>query len=294
MHRYTQDLLQRLMGSVELSEKWGRANLKRFAERCYEAAPACKCGCGEKTGPGDKGRTLINMVSMYMLKGVDPLFREYIGKHWAFKLPENYKPNDYEHQIIIASMVGDGSLYVPYKRSNPSARICWNMGNEKHAIFKRDAFSFIGADYRVKENPGFGKNWYCVRTKSHPIFTRYGDRYGYTKSRVNPDSGIYHELDSVGWAWLYGDDGHYDSVGGIAFIHTESFSLEHVETIRSALNQFIGIDGARVHSYIGGTKKRKMHCIRMTQDGTEEFISRVKENMADGMEYKTGYNIENR
>lgn len=227
------------------------------------------------------------MVTSFINNGVDPVFSDCIGKHWAYKVPENYIPTDHQHQIIIASMIGDGSLSVPYKGA--SARICWNMGNKEHALFKRDAFDFVGAEYTQQENPGFGSEWHCVRTKSHPLFTRYGDKYGYTKSRVNPESGIYHELNEVGWAWLYGDDGHMCK-NGLLYIHTESFSKDHAIIVVDALNKFIGRNCCAVHSYIGGAKKREMHCVRINKNASKEFISRIKENMANGLEYKTVFN----
>lgn len=229
------------------------------------------------------------MVTSFINNGTDPVFRECIGKHWAFKIPANYTPNEFQHQIIIASMIGDGSLSVPYKNASPSARICWNMGNKEHAMFKKMAFEFIGAEYSQKENPGFGSEWHCVRTKSHPLFTRYGDKYGYTKARIDPESGIYHELNDVGWAWLYGDDGHLDKNGNV-YIHTESFNKSHALIVVDAIDKFIGKKCCSTHSYIGGAKKRELHCVRINKNASKEFISRIKENMADGLEYKTIFN----
>ncbi|MGL4928010.1 MAG: hypothetical protein ACRC4K_14675 [Plesiomonas shigelloides] len=187
----------------------------------------------------------------------------------------------------MASMVGDGSLSRPYAR-NCHARIQWNMGNEAHARFKANAFSFVGADFKVKDNPGFGNDWFCVATKSHPLFSKFADKYGERKKNVDPASGIFHELNEVGWAWLYGDDGHYCKVQESAFIHTEGFSRDGVEIIRSALNEFMGFDCSSIHSYIGGVKKREFHCIRMSKGGSDEFIKRIKDHMADGLEYKKG------
>lgn len=163
------------------------------------------------------------------------------------------------------------------------------MGNKEHALFKFEAFnSFVGASYTERDNPGFGSNWFCVKTKSHPLFNSYLNKYGERKKNLKVSSGIFDELNELGWAWLYGDDGHYDKRSKTAFIHTECFSEHDVNLIRESLNAFLGIDGARVHSYIGGQKKREMYCIRMTKGGTDEFFAKIKESMADGLEYKIG------
>jgi hypothetical protein len=216
-------------------------------------------------------------------------YNEFIPKHKGLKSPYNHKPNNYQHQIIIASMCGDGSLAYPYKERDCNPRIQWNLGNKEHALFKFRAFDeFIGAKYTERENPGFGSNWFCVSTKSHFMLNEYIEKYGERKKNVKVDSGIFDELDDIGWAWLYGDDGHMAKRGS-AYIHTESFCFEDVQKIRESLNAFLGFDGARVHSYIGGKYKREMHCIRLTVGGTNEFIEKIKGNMANGLEYKISY-----
>ena len=216
-------------------------------------------------------------------------YASYLPNHASFNVPANYKPNAFEHQIIIASLCGDGSLSFPYKNKPCNPRISWNMGNREHAIYKFKTFdSFVGATYSERENPGFGSNWYCIKTKSHPLFIDYVEKYGERKKNISVDSGIFDELNSVGWAWLYGDDGHFNKQGGHAYIHTETFSLIDVQKIVESLNGFIRMDGAKVRTYIGGQKKRELHCVRLTKGGTHEFFSKIKAHMADGLEYKIG------
>lgn len=214
-------------------------------------------------------------------------YAEYLPNHKNMKVSANHTPSDFEHQIIIASICGDGSLSFPYNNRPCNPRISWNMGNREHALYKYNAFnSFIGARYNETDNPGFGDKWYRVVTKSHPLLVNYVEKYGQRKKNLSAKSGIFDELNCVGWAWLYGDDGHLDKSKGLAYIHTESFSYDDVNIIRESLNSFIGFDGSRIHSYIGGVKKREMHCIRMTQGGTNEFMEKIKAHMADGLEYK--------
>lgn len=282
MHRYAQAVFERIMGSSIKLEGWTESDARRFARLCTVKAASCGCGCGEKTFPKDLQKSFVRFVKT----GASPEFSTYVQKHGRYKIAGNYRPTDYQHQIIIASMLGDGSLSKPYKGYNPSARIHWNMGDEKHARYKAREFEFIGASYSEKENPGFGNRWYCVRTASHPVFSKYGERYGFKKKNIDPHSGIYSELNEVGWAWLFGDDGHTDHKLKIAHLHTESFGLEHNEIVRDALNEFIGFDGCSVHGYVGGAKKRKLFSIRMTKNGTKEFMGRIEKHMADGMEYK--------
>lgn len=221
----------------------------------------------------------------YINKGETPDFLRFIKGHECYSVPANYEPSDFEHQIILASIVGDGSISRPYTNRECNARIQWNMGNKEHALFKAEKFSFVGTTFRQKENPGFGNDWFCLSTKSHPIFSKYASKYGERKKNISPESGIYHELNAIGWAWLYGDDGHVDNDRGIAYLHTEGLSKAGVEVVCDAMNKFIG-GGATTHRYIGGIKKRELHCLRLTKDATNEFFSRIKAHMARGVEYK--------
>lgn len=212
-------------------------------------------------------------------------------KHQYYKVPENYQPQGEEHQIIIAAILGDGCLIKPYDGANH--RIQWNMGNKEHALFKLSQSSFIGSKYKEGKNPGFGENWFCIQTACHPMLTRYAKKYGDSKGLVD-DSGITSELDSLGWAIYYGDDGHITR-GGNCFLHTEGKSDEMVENIKLSLNDFIGIDdGAVICSYFGGTKKRLLKCIRMKNEASVKFMEKVAPYMAHGMEYKIIDNLKHR
>lgn len=193
-------------------------------------------------------------------------------------------PNDRQHQQILASMIGDGCLIRATARSN--YRMVWNMGSERHAAYKKESFSWIGSVMKEKENPGFGDRWFCVQTSCSPLLTNYAIEYGHSK--VGYDVGkIARELRAEGWAWFFGDDGSYSKS---AIIHTEGFSDDEVESIRIALIDFIGNDGVVVQSYIGGSKKREMKCLRMRDNARKEFFKRIENHMADGMEYKVRSN----
>jgi hypothetical protein len=288
MHGYTQAILERLLGSSKVSDSWVRNNGKRFSEWLYDQASTCGCGCGEKVYFDSSKHEISELIRKYEIGG-RVNFMPYLPKHSNYVSPANYVPSNYEHQIIIGSLCGDGSLSFPYKNKPSNPRITWNMGNKEHAIHKLNKFNeFIGATYSEKTNPGFGKEWHTVKTKSHPMLIEYVKKYGERKKNLKVESGIFDELDEIGWAWLYGDDGHFCKSSGIAYIHTEGFCEDDNHSIKQSLNKFINSDSARVHSYIGGKNKRQLHCIRLTKEGTHEFIERVKKNMASGVEYKAG------
>lgn len=173
--------------------------------------------------------------------------------------------------------------------SGASYRIKWNMGNKLHALHKLKLISFIGGWYQERENPGFGNEWFSVTSASHPLLTNYSIKYGDSKGLVN-DSGIAFELNEKGWAYYYGDDGHLTKSGN-CYLHTEGKTPEMVRHIADACDLFTGTaGGASVVEYIGGTKKRKLLCIRMKNEASRIFMEKVKPYMADGMEYKISKN----
>lgn len=158
------------------------------------------------------------------------------------------------------------------------------MGNEKHALHKMQFTSYLGSKYVTSKNPGFGENWFSVVTSCSPVLTMYADKYGGSKG-IFDGTGIASELDSFGWAWYYGDDGHL-SRSGECYLHTEGKSPEMVRHIQAALGEFIGTGKVSIHAYIGGLKKRKMECLRINKSGTIEFHKKITSHMADGVEYK--------
>lgn len=212
------------------------------------------------------------------LKGVSDIeFSDFSRGHERYiSIPEI---SETQEQYILAAKIGDG--YVSYgNKQSKAARIAWNMGNKLHALDKQKNTAFLGTVYKEKENPGFGDEWFCLCTKSHPKLNKYVS-IGY--------ADVASKLNAIGWAVYYGDDGHLHKKDGLCFIHTEGKSVEDVKSIMSSLNKFLGFDGSRIHSYIGGTKKRTMHCIRLTKRGSNEFMQKTYAYMENGVEYKNIY-----
>jgi len=194
--------------------------------------------------------------------------------------------DDKTHQFILSSIAGDGSLSLGNALSK-YPRLQFNMGNKKHAESKFKMLSKLGSVIKKRVNGGFGDYVYSVNTKSHPALVPYLKRFGQRKKNLDViGSGLFEELNGFGWANYFFDDGHLCKSSEVAFFHTECFSIDQVRHISQCLNNFIGYDCSKINSYVGGTKKRLMHSIRMNKNGTRKFMESVKENMVDGMEYK--------
>lgn len=279
MHGYAQVLQQRLMGSGESASLRGSALPAGFVERIFEEAPACGCGCGEKLVPSNLKELLLGPRK--------PAFRHpNLPHHGRLCLPANHVFTPHQRQLIIASCLGDASLLRNGGKSESAHRLTWNMGDKDHAEFKVAAFSFLQARLVEKENPGWGSKWFCIRTACHPSLDQFRPMfYNGDRKPVAPLAQL-AELDALGWAWWYGDDGH--SSDGLAFLHTEGYSDECCTHITAAINNFIGFDGAVLASYLGGNPKKQRTMVRFKSNGTREFFKRIATRMAPSMVYKLG------
>lgn len=235
---------------------------------------------------------IVNAAVSFLVGSASKVkFEQFLPKHRYYPHPAGKIFTGGEHQIVLSAILGDGSLGKPYARANH--RIKWNMGHEEHAKYKLRMTEFLGTKYTQRDNPGFGSEWHCVLSSCSPVLSMYAEKYGDCKGLIN-GSGIAHELDDLGWAWYYGDDGHFDTKNGYCFLHTEGKNPEMVREIRDALKEFLGLDGVVVHRYIGGTKKREMECLRLRKNETIKFHEKISEHMAKGMEYKILPDIRNK
>lgn len=215
---------------------------------------------------------------------------EYVAGHHNSTVSPSIEIDNFLHQNILAALAGDGCLIKNTKRG--THRLVWNMGNKDHAICKAERFKKLNATYREACNPGFGDNWFQVRTSCAKILDRYAEEYG-DSSRGYNIGKICRELNAIGWAIYFGDDGHcsISNARRIVEIHTEAFSQEEVQAVADALKAFIANDGVKVRSYIGGAKKRELYSVSITtRDAQDEFFKRISDYMENGVEYKIKYN----
>ena len=199
-----------------------------------------------------------------------------------------------QRQAVLASIIGDGYLSYAYSKAK-LPRLKWNMGNKDHALYKNEFFGFLSPTYSERENGGWGSMTYSVLTSSHPCLKDIHDEF-YVENKKDPNklSLIFNELNDVGWAWFYGDDGH---LGGndTVYLHTEGYGEKGSKCCSDAVNNYLNInDGSKVFMYYGGTPKKERYAVKLTAEASDEFIKRIKKHMANGMEYKISENNINR
>ncbi|HBM2295314.1 TPA: hypothetical protein LUL88_004429 [Escherichia coli] len=225
-----------------------------------------------------------------LLKNPFDFYLDYRTGHHNSTVNPSMEVDDFLHQNILAAMAGDGCLIKNTEKG--THRLSWNIGNKEHALSKVERFAKLNPRYREKKNPGFGDNWFCVSTSCTKVLDSYADKYGNSKDGYDIGK-ICRELDPVGWAAYFGDDGHCTVSSGkrVVEIHTESFSRSEVQSVVDALIAFIANDGVKVRSYIGGKKKRELYSVSITtRSAQDEFFKRISKHMENGVEYKIKQN----
>lgn len=296
MHRKSQDIYKRLVGSSGRTKSWTDDKIKRFADRVYEEAPPCLCGCGEKVNPtsGTSGTKTIAQQFRAFLSNESAIieYKKHIRYHERYLLPASYELTHNERQALIASVLGDGSFLLPYKHNDPKPRFVWNMGNEAHTLYKKDFFSHFSHHYEKRVNGGFGAFNYRLRLNGHPCLSSlYSELYLDGKKNITQD--WLYELDDFGWAWLYGDDGHLCKTSQVCHLHTEGYGEDVANYYANALDRMLNRkNSAMVYAYKGGHKNKLRYSVKLKGVANDEFMERVRPHMATGMEYKvTGRSI---
>lgn len=281
MHEYAQVLYRRVMGQSRRNKSWTEDAIRRFSSECFEKAPTCNCGCGEKTLPNVTANNMsIGKWVTAWQNGRDIVFYDSIKDH----LYPN-RVTEEERQAILSSLLGDGYMNYPHNGSS-APRLNWNMGNEDHAKYKYNFFKRFGSEYNEEENTGWGSRWYRVRTGCALAFIDIYNKYR-VDCKVQRASLIIPELTEIGWAWLYGDDGHLNKEDQSMYIHTEGLGEEGSKIVANGVSSFLGMKkAASVYMYRGGTPKRKRFMVRIKKNESIEFSKRIKKHMANGMEYK--------
>jgi len=267
-------------GSIE---EWAKAVRSRQVKFIFHTAPTCKCGCGEKLFPTNVAAAVRGTRA--------PVFKyDSLPCHGRLVLPFNYQFTPEQRQLIIASCLGDGALLKATPAS--SHRLLWNMGDKAHAEFKSRAFSFLSATLVEKKNPGWGSEWFSVGTSCHPSLDQFREEFYSPDRKPIAKPEVLAELNEVGWAWWYGDDGSLMRQKGcadMALLHTEGYSEACNIEIQRALTSFIGIaDGVSLAKYNGGNPKKERIMLRIKTNATVEFFKKIAPHMAPSMAYKLG------
>jgi len=175
-------------------------------------APVCKCGCGEKV--------LLSESAVRNYKGI-PTFR---AGHNGRKVRANINPTKEQEQIILGSILGDGSILYPHPKSKyPRLIINHGLPQKDYALVKAEALKSLGASVSERKNKGFGDTTVSITTSCLMCLVNVRELM-YRGGTKIPNYGILNRLTPLGLAIWWMDDGSYK--GNSGSLHTEGFSKE--------------------------------------------------------------------
>jgi hypothetical protein len=241
-------------------------NYQLEGERHFElsGAPLCACGCGE--------HPIIRRgkYSRY-LYGHD--------KHpagWNLKLSAN------ERQEILGTLLGDGSIGFPNKRST-NCRLAWTHGPDQAwwMGYKAQKLSRLGVKVRIAPNAGYGTTSIVGVSARLPCLTDIRSLVYGAHERKTVCQQWLDEIGERGLAWWYCDDGSYVPRKRYATFHTEGYTLSENELIR---DWFIGrFGGAAIDENTKGH-----FYVRLNVKPTLKIFSAIERFVPPMFSYKIG------
>ena len=187
---------------------------------------------------------------------------------------------------MFGSLLGDGSVY---SRSKKSA-----FFQETHSIKQKDYLlwkyanisSILGLKVRTykqfekKQKKYYGK--ISVYSKSLPELLMYRNMF-YPNGKKKISSEVLDQINELGLAIWYCDDGNYHIIGKTVRIMTDSFSYNEQKLIKYWFSKRFDINCKIIK------RKRGSYYIQFDRKEAEVFLELIKDYVPASMLYKLGH-----
>lgn len=240
----------------------------RFTQS-IENAPLCKCGCAEKVKTPFR-----DAADMRAHRGRS--YPKFLLGHDKRPKGHGLKLNHLEQSAILGTLLGDGSISYPNKRSK-NARLAWTHGECQAGwvYHKAAALWRLNPVVRFAPSAGYGETSVRMHTSCLPsISTIYSIVHDGTRKRVTRE--WLERLGDVGMAWWFCDDGHWS---GTMFFHTEGYSEKENKLIADWIGQASIDHNQKGQPYIRVKKRRAL-----------EIMGEIKPHIPECMAYKIPVN----
>lgn len=183
----------------------------------------------------------------------------------------DYKMDYIQSQLIIGSLLGDGSLN---RKENGNSRFSCGHVNKEYSDLKSKILFNLGVrnDIRIS---GYGSTMHRLHTHNLPeLSTIYDIMYTGNKKYIN--SGVLENIGAIAIAFWYMDDGSYS--GNQAQFSTNGFNYDENMVLYQLLKNF-GIDSVI-------RKTRTYYQLVVTQDNTDKLFYLIAQYIPKCMQYK--------
>lgn len=234
-----------------------------------EKAPYCECGCGEKV--------LLTMSDILNRKYK---YRRFKAGHNGRKVRADINLSDFQKQVILGTLLGDGSLNYPHSRSKyPKLRYTHGINQKQYVEEKAEILKDLKPVVRIVENKGFGKHSVILDTSCISYFKEIYDLL-YPKGKVVTKEYL-DLINEVGLAFWFMDDGSYRRNQGR--LHTEGFSKAENELIADWF-----LDKWDIEAIVSLDRRKNLYYLRFCKEQFERLVALIYPYVTKSMRYKVG------
>lgn len=193
-----------------------------------------------------------------------------------------------QKQILLGGCIGDG--YIS-QRNKPYGFACFGVGHSEAQVgylrWKQKVFgSLVSSEHVLPERHviienkpvSHGKKFYSFQTSQHPEIRDIKSTV-IVEDRVAISDWVY-ELNDVGWAIVYGDDGCLVKNSAVR-IYTMSFTEPEILTMNNALRKNLGVESG----YYRESRKGK-YVLTIGTHYSKIFFERIAPFMHPSVAYK--------
>lgn len=232
-------------------------------------APYCACGCGEKV-----------LLTLPSIKSRNYKFRKFKAGHNGRKVRADIILTEFQKQVILGTLLGDGSLNYPHKRSMyPKLRYTHGLAQQQYVEEKAEILKDLKPVVRIVDNKGFGKQSVTMDTSCISYFKEIYEML-YPSGKVVTKEYL-SLINEVGLAFWFMDDGSYRSNFGR--LHTEGFSKHEQIIMAEWFKERWNIDVE-----IDLDKRKNLYYLRFRKEPFEKLVSLIKPYVTNSMKYKVG------
>ncbi len=188
-----------------------------------------------------------------------------------------------EKQVILGSLLGDGSLAINKGGVNAFYREIHSLNQEEYILWKFKYFKKF--DVRKKRGKTFDmrtkKEYHriLIWTKTHPQLTTLHKLFYNEKKRLTNE--VLGLIECMGLAVWYMDDGYYSYGRNRCYLSTNCFSYEEHVVIKEWFREKWDIE-VQIH------KSGKAYNIHFSGNNAEKFLKLVEPFIIKSLKYKLG------
>lgn len=193
--------------------------------------------------------------------------------------------NKRQKQLILGTLLGDGTLCLGKRNTNAKLRIRHSGKDMEYLKFKRDILDDFVTGKISKDshqNKKMNKTYYSYyfATKTHPEFTRLHKQF-YKNGKKILTKRVLQQIVPFGLAIWIMDDGHYNKKGKFMDIYSMGFIDKENQIIIEWFNKKFGIKPK-----INYHKQCKKLYLRFNQENTRKLIQIIKPHVIKSMSRK--------